>query len=148
MAIYMLAKGQKQGAIAGSVNSAGFTNQILVKSVQFGMGWPVAASTGLVTGKQVAKPIVITKLLDKATPLLLTACINNENMTTVTISYVFEGASHTALVTVLLTNAMIQEYGHTAQDSGGTVETVTFNYQKVEFTWTDGGIAAAWDLTA
>src|ERR1700689_483330 len=41
MAIYMLAKGQKQGAIAGSVNSAGFTNQILVKSVQFGMGCSV-----------------------------------------------------------------------------------------------------------
>jgi len=148
MAIYMLATGQKQGAISGNVNATGFTNQILVKSVQFGMGWPVSASTGLVTGKQVAKPIVVTKLLDKATPLLLTACINNESMKTVTISYIFEGASHTALVTVLLTNAMIQEYEHTAQDSGGTAESLTFNYQKMEFTWTDGGITAAWDLTA
>ena len=148
MAIYMLANGSKQGAISGNVDATGFTNQILVKTVHFGMGWPVAASSGLVTGKQVARPIVVTKLLDKATPLLLTACCNNENMKTVTLSYMFEGASHTTVVTIVMTNAMIQDYDHSAQDSGGTVETLTFNYQKVEFNWTNGGITAAWDLAS
>jgi type VI secretion system secreted protein Hcp len=148
MAIYMLATGSKQGAIAGNVQATGFTSQILVKTVHFGMGWPVAASSGLVVGKQVAKPIVVTKLLDKATPLLLNACANNENMKSVLLSYMFEGASHTTVITIAMTNAMIQDYEHSAQDSGGTVETITFNYQKVEFNWTDGGITAAWDLAS
>jgi type VI protein secretion system component Hcp len=80
--------------------------------------------------------------------LLLNSCVTNEVAKTVTLSYVFEGSAHKAMVTVVLTNAIIQDYDHVAQDTGATVETVTLNYQKLEFTWTNGGITAAWDLTA
>ena len=146
MAIYMMCKGQKQGTITGGVSAAQFPGQIECHSMQFGMGHPLGQS-GLTTGKQVARPLVITKRTDPSTPLLLNACVNNENMTQSVISYVFEGALHRAVATTTLTNAMVQDFNHVAQDDGSSIETITFNYQKCEFTWVEGGITGAWDLT-
>jgi type VI secretion system secreted protein Hcp len=147
MAIYMSCKGQKQGAITGGVTVNQFPGQIKCDSMQFGMGHPVSNS-GITTGKQVARPLVITKQTDQSSPLLFNACVNNENLTTVVISYVFEGDQHAAIATTTLTNAFVQDINHEAQTDGSSMETVTFNYQKCEFTWVTGGITSVWDLTA
>jgi type VI secretion system Hcp family effector len=147
MAIYMSVKGTQQGVMTGGVTSGNYKGQILVNSVHFSMGHPVNSNTGLTTGKQVAKPVVVSKPTDMSSPLLLSSCQNNENLTTVMITYVFEGALNKAVSTTKLTNATVQDFDHKAQSDGSSVETVTFSYQKCEFTWIDGGIATAWDLT-
>jgi type VI secretion system secreted protein Hcp len=144
MAIYAQIKGAKQGALKGAVAAASYAGQIQVNSVDFGVGSPSDVSTGLATGKRVARPVHITKPMDQSSPLLHTSCVTNESLT-VTISYVVEGQGHKAYATVALTNAMIRDFASTASFDGTAVETISFTYTKIEFTWTDGGITSTDD---
>jgi type VI secretion system secreted protein Hcp len=141
MAIYAQIKGAKQGALKGAVTAASFTGQIQVNTVEFGVGTPADVSTGLATGKRVARPVKITKPMDQSSPLLHTSAVTNESLT-VTISYVVEGQGHKAYATVALTNAMIRDFNIASSYDGTNVETISFTYTKIEFTWTDGGITS------
>ena len=144
MAIYAKIKGQKQGVLTGGVTAASYTGQIEVGAVHFGVGSPADVSTGLPTGKRVARPVIITKPLDKSSPLLHQACTTNESLT-IDISYVKEGHGHKPYVTISLTNGMIRDFNHSASDAGIAVETISFTYTKIEFTWVDGGIVSTDD---
>lgn len=101
---------------------------------------PRDAASGLPTGKRMHKPFVITKQLDKSTPLLLEALVNNENLTSVLIGLLRNGQQ---VATIKLTNASISSY----VDAGDT-EHWSFTYQKIEWTWVDGGISASDDWAA
>src|SRR6266545_4993 len=101
---------------------------------------PRDAASGLPTGKRQHKPFVITKELDKSTPLLYNALVTNENLTSVVFSY-FRGG--TAFMTVKLTNASISDVKQV-----GKYEEIAFTYQKIEWTWVDGGITAMDDWEA
>ena len=147
MAIYMDFKAKAAGAIKGDATAANFTDQVVVTSVEFGMGHGQSATSGLATGKVVAKPLVFSKRLDKASPLLMAVCVSNDIGTTVKFNYVYEGSKHTAYYTVQLINAMIENYEHKALDDGTAGETVSLSYQKIEWNWVDGGITALHDLT-
>jgi type VI secretion system secreted protein Hcp len=147
MAIYAKIKGTKQGDLKGGVTSKGFDGQIQVHSVEWGVGSPRDVSTGLPTGRRVARPLQITTPMDRASPLLHTAVVNNEALT-VTISYVVEGEGHKAYATIVLTNAMIQNFNIASTFTGSDVETVTFTYTKIEFTWAEGGITSQDDWSS
>jgi type VI secretion system secreted protein Hcp len=121
---------QKQGAI-GPITLQAMSHEIVS---------PRDAASGLPTGKRQHKPITITKQLDKSTPLLLNALATNENLTSVTIT-VNGGGSPVA--TIKLTNASIADYV-----DHGTTETWSFTYQKITWTWLDGGITASDDWEA
>jgi len=144
MAIYAKIKGAKQGALTGGVSTAAFIGQIQVNTVDFGVGNPADVSTGLSIGKRIARPVHITKPMDRSSPLLHTACVTNESMT-VDISYVVEGHGHKPYVTLSLTNAMIRDYNHDASFDGGGIEKLSFTYTKIEFTWVEGGIVSTDD---
>jgi type VI secretion system secreted protein Hcp len=141
MAIYADIKGSKQGAIKGAVLAKAYDGQIEVHTVEWGVGSPRDVSTGLPTGRRVARPVQITKTMDKSSPLLHTAVVNNESLT-VKISYTVEGQGHKAFATVALTNAMIQNFNVSSSYNGSTVETISFTYTKIEFTWAEGGITS------
>ncbi len=105
------------------------------------------------------KPYVITKELDKATPLLYNVLCTNENLSTVTIKYWTPQIRATAGTgaevqhfTVLLTNANIASIDfrmanirHADLVKFTEYEEIAFTYQKIEWTWTDGGITAGDD---
>jgi type VI secretion system secreted protein Hcp len=147
MAIYAQIKGQKQGALKGAVTAAQYSGQIQVDTVEFGVGNPMDVSTGMATGKRVARPLQITKPMDQSSPLLHTSAVTNESLT-VTISYVVEGQGHKAYATVALTNAMIRDFNSQGSADGSTVETISFTYTKIEFTWVNGGITSQDDWTS
>ena len=86
------------------------------------------------------KPISITKQLDATTPLLLNALVNNENLTSVLIGLLRDGKQ---VATIKLTNASISDYV-----ANGGNETWSFTYQKITWTWVDGGITAQDDWEA
>jgi type VI secretion system secreted protein Hcp len=144
MAIYAKITGKKQGVLTGGVTAQAFTGQIEVHSVDFGVGSPSDVSTGLATGKRVARPMVITKPLDRSSPLLHRACVTNESVT-VLLSYTIEGQGHATYVTIALTNGMVQDYNQQAAADGTATERLTFTYSKIEFTWTTGGIVSTHD---
>jgi type VI secretion system secreted protein Hcp len=148
---YLKLKGQKQGEIKGSVTQKGRENKIAVIAVSHDVISPRDAASGLPTGKRMHKPFVITKELDKASPLLYNALVNNENITEWELQ--FWQPSPTGVekqhYTVKLTNANIASISsrmpnnkHPDLMKFETYEEVAFTYQKIEWTWVDGGITA------
>src|SRR5262245_58318316 len=78
---YLNLKGQKTGDIKGSVTQKGREGKIMVIAVSHEIVSPRDPASGLPTGKRMHKPMVITKELDKSTPLLYNVLVNNENIT-------------------------------------------------------------------
>src|SRR6185436_3863256 len=78
---YLKLKGQKQGDIKGSVTQKGREGKVMVIAVSHEIISPRDPASGLPTGKRMHKPFVITKELDKSSPLLYNVLVNNENIT-------------------------------------------------------------------
>jgi type VI secretion system secreted protein Hcp len=148
---YLKLKGQKQGEIKGSVTQKGRENKIMVIAVSHEITSPRDPASGLPTGKRMHKPFVITKELDKATPLLYNVLVNNENVQEWELQFWRPSATGAEQqhFTIKLTNANIANIAHRMLNNKNPdlmryaeFEEISFTYQKVEWTWTDGGITA------
>ena len=78
---YLKLKGQTQGSIKGSVTQKGRENTIMVIAVSHEIVSPRDLASGQATGRRQHHPFVITKELDKSSPLLYNALCTNENIT-------------------------------------------------------------------
>jgi type VI secretion system secreted protein Hcp len=136
--ISMLIQGEKQGQIKGaardgSIGVISYTHEIVS---------PRDHASGLPTGKRMHKPFVITKELDKSTPLLMRAMVTNENLPTVEFRFADQSGVY---FTVKLTNASLAGVSQMPGADGTPTEQLSFTYQKIEWTWVDGGITASDD---
>jgi type VI secretion system secreted protein Hcp len=150
MGIYLKYEGMKSGAIAGSATETSNVSSIIILSLELGLGHPVDPATHLASGKQVIRPIVVTKEIDKASPLLINSCYTNEVSKTCTFTYTRtdnEGKT-VAYLTIAVKNATITDVNHTADRAGTGVERLTLNFTSFEFTWVTGGIMANVDMMA
>jgi type VI secretion system secreted protein Hcp len=148
---YLNLKGQKTGDIKGSVTQKGREGKIMVIAVSHEITSPRDPASGLPTGKRMHKPMVITKELDKSTPLLYNVLVNNENITEWQLQF-WQPSSTGAEkqhFTIKLTNANIASIAmrlpnnkHPDLMKFETYEEIAFTYQKIEWTWMDGGITA------
>jgi type VI secretion system secreted protein Hcp len=157
LSAYLTLVGQKQGAINGSVTEKAHENSILVHSYDNLVTSPRDQTSGLPTGKRVHQPITITKELDRSSVPLWNALVTNENMTTWQLKFWLTTSIETStqIYTVSLTNAIvtsIREYRADsvaqANASGAALQDVTFTYQKIQWTWNDGGLTATDDWLA
>lgn len=141
---YLKLKGQKQGEIKGSVTQKGREGAIAVIAVSHSITSPRDPQSGLPTGQRMHKPFVFTKELDRSTPLLYQALVNNENLAEFELSVFAPGdkAGKTPLYTVKLTNANIASIDVVTPPTGPTTTEVTLTYQKIEWVWHDGGVTA------
>jgi type VI secretion system secreted protein Hcp len=153
---YLTLKGQKQGDIKGSVTQKGREGKIMVIAVSHDIISPRDAASGLPTGKRMHKPFVVTKELDKSTPLLYNVLCNNENITTWELQFWTPQISATSGTgaekqhyTVKLVNANIASIAFRMFNNKNPdlmkyteCEEVAFTYQKITWTWVDGGITA------
>jgi type VI secretion system secreted protein Hcp len=148
---YLRLSGETQGDILGSVTQAGREDSIMIIGTSHEVVSPRDAASGLPTGKRQHKPFTITKELDKATPLLFYSLTNNENITSWEMQYWQPSNSGQEVqhYTVKLYNASISgirqemlnnKYPENMQHKER--EHVSFCYQKIEWTWMDGGITA------
>ena len=157
---YLTIQGKIQGKISGSVTQKGRKNSILIHSFDNEILSPRDSASGLATGKRQHHPIVILKEIDKSSPRLWTALITNEVLTSWELD--IWGPSATApgteakIYTISLTNASIGSiHEFMAEDDlpanlGRPLqEEITFTYQKIKWTWVDGGITATddWAVT-
>ena len=154
---YLKLKGQKQGEIKGSVTQKGRENKIMVIAVSHEIISPRDAASGLPTGKRMHKPLVITKELDKSSPLLYNALTNNENITEWELQFWQPSATGAEKqhYTIKLTNANIASIHFVMANNKhpdlmkfSEYEEIAFTYQKIEWTWMDGGITAMDDWEA
>jgi type VI secretion system secreted protein Hcp len=118
---------------------------------------PRDAASGLPTGKRMHKPFVITKELDKSSPLLYNILVTNENIESWELQFWAPqkqaAGSGTGVesqhYTVKLVNANIASIDfrmpnnkHPDLMKFAEYEEVAFTYQKIIWTWNEGGITA------
>ena len=148
---YLTLKGDTQGDIKGSVTQAGREDSIMVIATQHEVVSPRDAASGLPTGKRQHKPFVITKEIDKSTPLLMKCLVDNENIGTWRLDYwqpspsgkevqhysvELASASVAGVRSEMLNNKYTENMSHKER------EHVSFCYQKITWTWQDGGVTA------
>ncbi|MDI1447585.1 Hcp family type VI secretion system effector [Polyangium sp. 6x1] len=153
---YLRLKGQKQGEIKGSVTQKGRENSIMVIAVSHEIMSPRDPASGLPTGKRMHKPFIVTKELDKASPLLYSALVYNENISEWELKHYTPQVKAQQGVgtevnhyTVRLINANIASINFRMPNNRNPdlmkyaeYEEIAFTYQKIIWTWTEGGITA------
>jgi type VI secretion system secreted protein Hcp len=148
---YLKLKGQRSGPVIGSVMQKGREGTIAVLGASHEVVSPRDAASGLASGKRMHKPLVITKEVDKSSPILYRMLTTNENISELSLQFYRPGVTgvEQQFYTVKLTNATIASIRFTQPDTlrpetRGLPETeeISFTYQKIEWTWTDGGITA------
>ena len=152
---YLSLRGEKQGEIKGSVVQKGREGKILVMAAEHGVALPRDPVSGLVIGKRLHKPFVITKKLDMSSPSLYAALVSNEVFPTWELQFwapqvgAVLGAGTGAEVmryAVRLTNASISDIRFCMLNNKNPdliryteFEEVSFLYQRIDWTWTAGG---------
>ncbi len=135
---------------------------MLVYAATHDVASPRDMASGQASGRRMHKPFVITKAVDRSTPQLYQAMVTNENLPAWTLRFfrtATAGAGGPGVevqhYTVKLTNASISGIGFrmpSNQDPDlarlAEYEEVAFVYQRIEWTWVDGGITAADDWNA
>ena len=154
---YLRLKGETQGDIKGSVTRPGREDSIMVIAASHEVVSPRDAASGLPTGKRQHKPFVITKEVDKSTPLLYRALVDNENILEWRLQYWQPSASgkEQQHYMVELINASIASIRHEMLNNKYPEnmqhkerEHVSFCYQKIIWTWVDGEVTAEDDWEA
>lgn len=133
-------EGANQGKIRGDTRDGA----IEVAEYQHEVMTAREAGSGQATGRRQYQPLLIRKRIDKASPLLYRALVSNENLNTVTVRL---ADIHGIYYTVTLRNASIAGIKQARTDSG-EYEEISFVFQKIEWTWVDGGITAEDDWSA
>jgi type VI secretion system secreted protein Hcp len=154
---YLRLAGQKQGEIKGSVIQKGREGKILVIAMSHEVVSPRDAASGQATGRRQHKALVVTKELDKSSPLLHQAQANNESFKEWELQFwapnLKAGAAGAGTevqhFTIKLSNAAISSITMQMPNIKDpeltrfeTFEEVAFVYQKIEWTWLDGNITA------
>jgi type VI secretion system secreted protein Hcp len=162
---YAILKGAKSGQIKGSIKTKGHEDAMGVIAVQHSIVSPRDAASGLPTGKRMHRPFVFWKELDKASPLLLNMLVTNETITQAKFEFYAPKPAATGTAagsgnefnnyTVELVNASISSYlfrqpnvRDPNQGKLADYEKVGLVYQKITWTWMDGGITASDDWEA
>jgi len=159
---YLKLKGQKQGEIKGSVTQKGREGKIMVIAASHQLLMPRDEATGMPSGRRMHKPFVITKELDKSSPLLYNMLVTNENITDWELQFWtpnLRSSTGTGAekqhYTVKLVNARIVDISFRMLNNKNPeltryaeYEEIAFDYEKITWLWVDGGIMAQddWQL--
>lgn len=153
---YLKLKGQKQGEIKGSVTQKGREGKIMVIAASHQVLIPHDEATGMLTGRRMHKPFIITNELDKSSPLLYNMLVTNENITDWELQFWTPNLRSSTGIgtekqhyTVKLVNARIVDINfHMLNNKNPDLtryaeyEEVAFDYEKITWLWVDGGIMA------
>jgi type VI secretion system secreted protein Hcp len=124
--------GAQQGDFGAGLRITGYSHEIVS---------PRDAATGQASGKRQHKPFTITKPIDQSSPLFLRSIYTNQTLTSVLIGLLLPSGE--TMATVHLTNAQVSDVVQ-----HGSTETISFTYQKITWTWTDGAVTAEDDWEA
>ena len=148
---YLLIEGERQGFISsgaftepsvGNIYQEGFEDNILVQSISHSMLTPTDPQSGQPSGQRVHGPFVITKVIDKSSPLLCTAMTTGEKLPKCEIRLYRTSTMGTQehYYTIKLIDAIIVNITTTmphAQESISAhltcLETVAFSYRSIEW---------------
>lgn len=149
--VYMSIEGSTQGNITegattpesvGNIYQNGHENETIVKAFTHNVNIPRNATTGQPTGQRTHNPLIVTKLIDKSSPLIYNALTKGETLTKVELKWYrtsYAGkAEHFYTVTLedaVITNvdASMESQETTSASQVLPLEVVSFSYRKI--TW-------------
>jgi type VI secretion system secreted protein Hcp len=149
-------KGQKTGAVYGSVVQKGREGSIAVIALEQQSLVPTDTASGLPTGRVRSGLLTVTKEIDKSSPVLRTMMLNSENIPEAKILFwspQITSATGTGVevqnYSVKLINARIVSIRTVMpnvripdQQKLEIYEQVSFTYEVAEWVWTAGSITA------
>ena len=148
---YLVIEGERQGLISsgaftepsvGNIYQEGFEDSILVQSISHSMKMPTDPQSGQPTGRRIHGPFIVTKVIDKSSPLLATAMATGERLKTCEIRWYRTSTSGiqehyytTKLIdaivvdiTTMMPHAQDPTFAHFTH-----LETVAINYRAIEW---------------
>jgi len=163
---YLEIEGVTQGAITegaftedsvGNIYQEGHENEILVQAFAHEVTVPTDVQSGQPTGQRMHKPMVITKVFDKSSPLLYVALSTGERLTKCKLKWYRTSTSGTQehYFTIELEDAIITQIKArmpNCQDPSQShfthLEDVAFSYRKISWTHEAGGTSGTDDWRA
>lgn len=151
---YLLINGAKTGDVKGGVKQSGHEDQIEVLALSHSILVPTDVHSGQIFGRRQHKPFIITKALDKATPLLYQMMCTGENIKKATLVFNKVGPTggEVKFFTYTLEDAKIIEIKsvlHNVKDKSldylPHLEEVSLSYRKINWEIADGGIMSSDD---
>ncbi|PSW05084.1 Hcp family type VI secretion system effector [Photobacterium lipolyticum] len=149
---YMRIEGEKQGLITagtftedsvGNIFQEGHEDEVLVEAFEHQVVLPRDPQSGQPTGQRVHKPVKITKVFDKCSPLIYNSLTSGERLPTVQIKWYRTSAtgSQEHYFTTTLTDAIVVDVTAkmpNCQDPGQAhfthLEDVFMTYRKIDWT--------------
>ena len=160
---YLTIKGTKQGLITegtftsdsvGNIYQEGHEDEILVQAFDHQVIIPRDPQSGQPTGQRIHKPLMITKVFDKSSPLIFTALTTGEMLTECELKWYRTSAegNQQHYFTIKLEDAIIVDVTSrmpNCQDPGQShfthLEDVYFTYRKIIWTHEVSGTSGSDD---
>lgn len=122
--------------ITGECEVEGFEGQLQVLTWKFGFTKAFDSGTGLATGRGRATDLIVTKLFDKASPVILQHSHQNTRIPRAKlIQRKASGPDALHFLTVALENATVSNYDITGADGSGIpVETFGLKFETLTYT--------------
>ena len=163
---YLTIEGSNQGAITkgtftqesvGNVYQEGHEDEILVEAFSHQVTIPTDPQSGQPSGQRSHRPLVITKVFDKSSPLLYSALTSGEKMTKCQLRFfrTSPDGKQEHYYTIELEDAIIVDiraYMPNCQDPNlahfTNLEDVAFTYRKITWTHEAAGTSGSDDWRA
>lgn len=131
LSLQLKTQGKIKGSSTKNTGSLDTSAGIECHSFEFGVTSPRDAASGLPSGKRTHKPIVITREVDSASPLLWQALCTNEGFQLATLSFVkpSTGGKETVYQRITLTNGTISKIEYAPSLNGKRRQAITFSYE-------------------
>jgi len=145
----MWIEGANQGSIEGSSQTQGREGSIDVYAFGHSLAIPTDVNSGRPTGQRIHKPFKILKTFDKSSPKLYQALVTGEPLIKVEIKFyrINPDQQQEHYFTVKLESAIITNISPSmpttllqANEAYRHMETVSFTYQKITWTWLPDGV--------
>ncbi|MCU0856970.1 MAG: type VI secretion system tube protein Hcp [Pontiellaceae bacterium] len=132
--------GSAQGEIQGSLTNATQNGQIAIIGFDHGITRPYDMITGSLSNQQ-HRPLQVLKYMDRTSPLLMTAMVNNELLSDVRLRLYMRnaGGNYVNYYTIQLIDAKIEDIRHGFPN----LESIAFVYEQITWTYEDGAITSS-----
>ncbi|SFV57327.1 secreted protein Hcp [hydrothermal vent metagenome] len=144
--VYMSVTGSTQGKITesattpdsvGNIYQNGHEDECLIKAFTHDIDVPRSATTGQATGQRTHNPLIVTKMIDKSSPLLFNAVVNGETLTEVELN--FYRTSYAGkpehYYSIILEDAIITNIATSMETQGSAITKDVTPYEKVSLSY-------------
>ena len=131
--------------IDGNVTAKGYEKWIEVQSFQFGSGRGISTPTGGSENREASAPsvseVVVTKLMDKASPKLFEESLIGKDGKIVKIVMTRTGKELAELCLYKFEEVLVSGYSVSSGGDGAPMESLSINFVKFEYSYTGSDVA-------